>query len=334
MIRLRVWISGALLLLAVVIIFSYELLLKPRAEERREKSAIVFPNFVPEKVAKIEISRGEKKDVLVKKDDKWLVESEDNYPADPDAVDKIIKQTKELTCSQVVSTSKKQFDRFDLTKEKALEVKFLDKDSKLLAHFFIGKRGPTYSSSYFRKADEAKTCLAYKNLVSSFDKTNDTWKDKAIFRFNADECKKLVLQDGNTVITLEKDFKEKKWFLVKGEEKKLAKEWVVDGICQTLSRLRTQDFPKINARRAGLNKPQKKITAFLPGEKEYTLFVGKKVKDKDQYYVQRKDWEQIFVIEDWQLNSLFKKEKDLVEEKKEKEESSQQTHSESEESSQ
>ena len=321
--RQRVWISGSLLILAILAILIYEKVIQPRAEERREKSAIVFPDFNPEQIARIEISRKDKrKDVLVKKDSKWLVESEDNYPADPEALEKIFTDTKELTCAQVISTSKNQLVRFELTPEKALEVKFLDKDSKPVAHFYIGKRGPTYSSSYFRKADEEKTCLAYKNLISSFDKTNDTWRDKAIFRFNSGECQKLSLQEGDSLLVLEKDFQKDEWYILEGEEKEPAKKWAVDGICQTLSNLKTQDFPKVDLKKTGLTKPGKRAVITLAGGRELTLLVGKKVPDTSRYYVKRAEQDTIYTLSEWQINSIFKKKKDLRQEEKKKEEKS------------
>ena len=320
--RQRVWISGSLLILVILAILIYEKVIQPQAEKRKEKTAIVFPDFNPEQVVRIELSRKNQKDVLVKKDSKWLVETEANYPADPEALEKIFNDTKELTCAQVISTSKKQWVRFELTPEKALEVKFLDKDSKPLAHFYIGKRGPTYSSSYFRKAEDEKICLAYKNLISSFDKTNDTWRDKAIFRFSPEECQKLELKEGDSVLMLEKDLQKNEWYILEGEEKYPAKNWAVDGICQTLSNLKTQDFPQVALKKTGLSRPDKQAVITLAGGRNLTLLVGRKVPDTSRYYVKRADQETIFSLSEWQINSIFKKKKDLRQEEKKKEEKS------------
>ena len=312
MIRQRVWISGALLVTTIAGILIYELAIQPQAEKRREKSALAYPAFNPEQAKRVELLREGVKNVLVKMDKVWLVESEGNFPADTEGVEKLLDSTKSLTCDQEISNSEKELDRFDLTKEKALEVKISGEKDSILADFYVGKRGASYDSSYYRKADGNQVCLTYKNLASVFDRTEDTWRDKSIMQFNASDCKAIDVQDGSTEYRLEKDIQLNKWEVVIDKIRKPAQEWVVDGICQTLSKLKTSAFPSASFEQTGLLQPKRKITVTLVGDKTYTLLVGDKLKDKSDYYVQLEGKNVLYQLGEWQLNSLFKSQNELI----------------------
>jgi len=313
MIRERVWVSGALLILAVLLIIGWEKGLKPRRELKQEQSSQTFSSLDPKSAKKIEISRGEKKDILSKHDNSWVVETDQGYPADGEAIDKALAAAKKLNCNQEVATGESDYPRFDLEKDKALEVKIYGGSDKPVTDFFVGKRGSTYDSSYFRKADDQKICLAYENLITSFDRTNDSWRDKNILNFTVTDCKTLTSQDGATVLWLDKDLKANKWELLEAQNRKLAATWAVDGICQTLAKLKTQGFPMTPPQDAGIQNSTKKITVTLVGGANYTLIVGSPSKGKDNYFVKREDVPAVYELTQWQVNSLFKKRDELVE---------------------
>jgi len=309
----RVWISGALLLAAIILIIGWEEGLKPRTEKKASESTRVFPGFDAKLVKKIELTRGSKKDILSTRDSSWVVETEAGYQADAEGITKVLESVKKLACGTEVASGQEQFSRFDLDKDKALELKLYGGKNQVLADFYIGKRGTTYSSSYFRKEGDNKICLAYENLTTIFDRTNDTWRDKNILNFTAADCKTLKIEDGATITWLDKNLQENKWEMLEAQNKKPAASWAVDGICQTLSKLKTQAFPMVTPAEAGLEKAAKKITVTLVGGNQYTLLVGLEVKGTQNYYVKRQDQPNIFELSNWQINSLFKKKDELLE---------------------
>jgi hypothetical protein len=313
MIKQRVYVSGVLLLIAVGLIISYEKGFKPRAEKKREQSSQTYGSFDLKKIKRVEITRGEKKEILASVANGWVVETESNYPADSDAVDKALKAAKKLNCANEVAAGDDQLSRFELEKAKALEVRLLDDKSQPIADFFVGKRGPTYSSSYFRKAEDKKVCLVNENLIALFDRTNDTWRDKGIFDFNAADCKSLKLEDGATVIWLDRNAQDNKWVLLEAQNKIPAASWAIDGICQSLSKLKTEGFPNVTPAQAGLEKPSKKVVVKLAGGNSFELDIGLAIKDKQSYYVKRLDQANIFQLGQYQVQSLLKKRDELVE---------------------
>ena len=313
MIRQRVFVSGALLIAAIGLIIGYEKGYKPRSEKKREQSSQAYGDFDLKKIKRVEITRGEKKDILAAVANGWVVETESNYPADSEAVDKALKAAKKLSCGSEVASGDEQLKRFDLDKEKAMEVRLLDEKSQPLADFYVGKRGPTYSSSYFRKAEDKKVCLAYENLIALFDRTNDTWRDKNIFSFNAADCKTLKIEDGSTVLWLDKQAPDNKWVLLDAQNKIPAAAWTVDGICQTLAKLKTEAFPTVSLAQAGLEKPTKKVIVKLAGGNSFELQVGLQIKEKQSYYVKRSDQPNIFELNQYQVQNLFKKKEELTE---------------------
>lgn len=312
MIRRRVHVSGALLVLAIILIIGYEKGYKPRAEKKREQSGQAYGNFDVKKVKRIEITRGEKKDILAGVANGWVVETEANYPADSEAVDKALKAAMKLSCGSEVASGDDQLVRFELEKDKAMEVRLLDEKSKPLADFYVGKKGPTYSSSYFRKADDKKVCLAYENLIALFDRTSDTWRDKNIFNFNPADCKTLKIEDGATVLWLDKNAENGKWFILEAQNKIPAASWAIDGICQALSKLKTEAFPNVSYQQAGLETPKKKLIIKFAGGNNSELQVGLQVKGQQAFYVKRADQAHVFQLSQYQVEGLFKQKDELV----------------------
>jgi len=313
MIRKRVWVSGALLIAAVLIIIGWEKAIKPRSEKKVEQSSKVFSGLDLNQARKLEISKGAKTDILSLRGSQWVVETEGGYQADGEAVNKALEALKKLNCATEAASGPSEFARFELARDQALQVKIYTSKAEPAAQLFIGKRGATYASSYFRKEGDDRVCLAYENLITIFDRGSDTWRDKKIMEFAPTDCKTLKIEDGVTVVWLDKDAKESKWVVMEAQSRLPAQSWAVDGICQSLSKLKTQGFPLVSAQEAGLEKPARKITATLVGGKNYTLMLGLSVKGKDNFYAKRQDLPVIFELSNWQISSLFKKKDELLE---------------------
>jgi len=191
-----------------------------------------------------------------------------------------------------------------VTPAKGVEVKVFDAEQKILAHFFIGKTGPDFFSTYLRK-EGSDEVLQLGSITSTFDKTIENWRDKAILRFPADTATRLILKTTGGETVLEKNDKDE-WYLTKPEQAK-AKQEVVDAIATTLSSLNALGFAEdYDAAKYQLDQPQLTVTIILKDQIEQRLHIGKKDEEKAQFYAKNEAKKPIFLIGKYQFDTINK----------------------------
>jgi hypothetical protein len=299
-------VLGLAVALVLAGIILYENVYKPRRLASRVATLEAYPGLAMDQVTVIELHKGGSNVRLDKRDKRWVVASEGDYPADPDGVTQMLDTGKALRLSDLASAKAKTHDLFEVNDDKGLKVSFRDQEGKTLAEFYVGKRGESYGAAYFRKAGEDNTYLVAKNLASIFDRSSDTWKDKAIARFEPNEARALTLKSGNETLTLEKNLTQEAWELVEGETRTPASASVVDGILRGLSTLRTIEFPAKELKETGLDQPDKSLSARLQDNTEITLQVGQPDSTKNRLYLQRANQPALFLVSKYQVDNLFK----------------------------
>lgn len=299
-------ILGLVVAVTLAGIIWYEKVYQPRRRAAAAEGNAAYPGLSVDQVAGIELRKGEAEVRLAKQNQRWVVASEGDYPADPDGVSQMLDAAKELKLSNLASAKAKTHGLFAVTEEKGIKVSFRDAAGKLLAEFYVGKRGESWGTAYFRRAGEDQTYLAAKNLATIFDRFSDTWKDKAIARFEPNEARGLTLQQGNETLRLEKNLAQNAWELVEGEQRTPASVSVVEGIVRSFSTLRTIEFPSLDLKAAGLDKPGRSLTVRLQDNTELTLQVGKEDSTQNRLYVKRADQPTLFLVSKYQLDNLFK----------------------------
>ncbi|GEM_PF-1090295 len=308
-------ILGIVVALLIIGILSYHKLYIPYKEKSEQVQA--FPEFSPDMAARIEICRGEYKAELVKRDGQWIVATEGDYPADEEGINEGLDMVKGLPATELISRNPEQRDRFELTDEKGVRVKILSSDSRPIAEFLIGKQGSAYNSYYFRKAGEDNIYLAYEDLLDTFNREHDTWRDRSIFDFEKEEAREISIQSEQGEIILTKNLEKDTWELLEGENRIQAKKWTVDDMVSTLSRLKTQEFSELkDLKKIGLHDPKKRITVKLADGSEPGLLFGDEKESSSQIYVKKADSPTIFLIGKYQMNKFFKKRDELIEDKK------------------
>jgi len=305
-------VLGLAVALVLAGIILYEKVYKPRRQASRVATLEAYPGLAMDQVTVIELNKADASVRLEQRDQRWVVASEGDYPADPDGVTQMLDTAKALRLSDLASAKAKTHDLFEVNDDKGLKVSFRDQEGKALAEFYVGKRGESYGTAYFRKAGEDNTYLVAKNLASIFDRSSDTWKDKAIARFEPNEARALTLKSGNETLTLEKNLTQEAWELVEGETRTPASASVVDGIVRGLSTLRTIEFPAKELKETGLDKPDKSLSVRLQDKTEITLQVGQPDSTKSRLYLKRADQPALFLVSKYQVDNLFKTKDQLL----------------------
>ena len=296
--------------------------------EPKKTTEELFPGFNSDKIAKIEIKTEDKTTVLKKNRSEggeagqalspastsgdWLVETEDNYRADQEAINEIFDKVKEFKTTNLASKNPEKQSKYQVDEKSGIEIKFSDASEDLLAHFFVGRSKADFLGSYVRKADANEVYKIDETLTYVFDRHRG-WRDRTIFAFNSGDTTKLTTESEGEKLVLQTGT-EGKWELIE-PEKANAKKDAVDGILNKLSSLDADDFAeKKDLEEYGLDAPASSVSAELNDGSSRILLIGKE--EGGKHYVKRADKETVFQIYASSVNQLLKKVEDLKEEEK------------------
>ncbi len=305
-------------IILLLFVYLFEGPLSERAQKKGKGVITLFSGFDAAKATKIEVKSPAKELSLERKEEVWLISDTDGFTADSNLVDNALTTVKNFTRENIASNNPKKHEPFQVNQGKGVEVKISDADQQMLAHFYIGKTGPSIFSTYLRKEGSNEVILAQGSLKPTFDKTIKNWRDKTILNFLPGTITHLTLKTLTEEIELQKDV-EGKWQITK-PEKANAKEEEVDAIEITLASLKAVDFAEdYDLKKYQLDKPQISITAILEDKEEKRILIGKKDEEKSQYYVKNQAKKTIFLVGKYQIDKMNKTLQDLKEEEKKEE---------------
>lgn len=295
----------------LIILLALAVLIERPWKGKEATESLLFPQFVPEAAARIELKDPEAEVILEKKEGVWLVASSANYPADPGGIEGLLSKVKELSAGSPVSKKPEKHAIFEVDKS-GLEVKVLAEDATPIAQFFVGKTGPARASTYLRRGDSPEVYLVNERLKSTFSRSE--WRDLNIFRFNPNDVLELTLRpEGMKEISLKKNIAEVTWELHQ-PVKSPAQGKVVDALLTRFASLRAQEFAEEGAlKKSKLERPQSTFTAILVDGSKKVLLVGED-KDKSLTYVKKEGDDTIFLVSQYNLRKLSPKPDDLKQE--------------------
>src|SRR3990172_7336791 len=162
-------LSGIFLALILLTI----LLEGPLKDRKKAEPKMLFEDFDPSIVEAIEIHQNEKTARLEKDGDRWVVLEVDTLKSDKSAESAVILRHLADTSSinralvavdslkgEIVSKNPEKQSLFEVTSESGVVVKTYGSNDSLLAHFYIGKTGQDFSTSYIRKEGSNEVILA------------------------------------------------------------------------------------------------------------------------------------------------------------------------------
>jgi hypothetical protein len=232
---------------------------------------------------------------LYQKDGKWVI-NDPAYPADNEMVKSLEDSMKNLTLTDLIS-EKKQYDRYDLSKDKAIHV-IVKNEIQVLRDVLLGKTSSIGRKVYIKLAKYPEVYLASGSLVNDFNKSVDEYREKNIFSVSKDALESVTVNYKGHSYTLkkeevkdeavsQKDAKEKentktaskiKWYLAGQKHMKLD-EKAVDSFLESFSSLRAQSFPPDNTKVARISC-KVELKAF---GRALTLSIGAKNNEKNVY---------------------------------------------------
>jgi len=313
------FILFGIFIILLVFVYFFEGPLSKKDQSKAKETTILFPDFKKDKATKIETKSSTQEVSLEKKEEGWLISNTDGFTADPKLVTTALDTVKNFTRENIASKNPQKQGLFEVTVGKGLGIKVSGADENILAHFYIGKTGPDFFSTYLRKEGSEEVLLTGGYVKSTFDKSVENWRDKTVFDFPAETISQLTLKTPEDEIVLKKDNKGD-WQITKPEKCKAKKEMVVN-IGTTLASLKAIGFAEgYNLETYQLDIPQIKITAILGDKEEKQLLIAKKQEEESQYYVKNQAKRTIFLVGKHQIDKMNKTLQDLKEEEKKEEE--------------
>jgi len=292
-----------LLVVLAVLLGLYYATEAPRKSRQKQEPEKLIPGFERQQVATIVVQSPEKGTATLRNEQGvWQVSSPDarTYQADAAALDKLLEIVGGLKVETLVSKNPKNFDQYEVTAEKGLDVRLADSDNRSLARLYVGKSGPDIFSTYVRVQDSDRVVLVGSILKTVFEKELKDWRDKTIFKLNKDDIVAYAV-DGTAKLHLKKD--DTQSWQVLAPEVFAPKKEAVDDIMRKFASLKAVDFAEGQLKDFGLDRPERTITAVLKDGATVTLLVGKE-KNTYQHFVKPQDVATIFVLENYNLEGL------------------------------
>ena len=229
----------------------------------------------------------------------------------------MLNKIKDMKSVLVASKSADKHPQFQVDEKDGVQVKVFGPEQKLMAHFFVGKMGSDFMSTYIRKADKNKVLLVDGYLKPTFAKGTRGWRDRTIFNFDASQVQRLTLvseKKGEVALEAQDNGE---WQILKPDVAPADKD-KVDKIVKAIAKLSADDFavkktdkkketeskPGDVLKEYKLDSPQSKIMVDLKDGTSRVLLIGKK--STGRYYVKRPDKDVIFMVYKSRIDNIFK----------------------------
>ena len=295
------------LVVALVVVVAIFLILQ-LASKRAEEDKPLFPQFRPEKAARIAIDGKDRRTVLEKQGEVWIVTSEDSFPAEASAVERIFDEIGKFSRKDVVSTnpSKHAVYNVDTT---GTAVTIEDRDGDTLAAFVVGKVGPDYQSTYVRNVLTDEVILSPSYLPPVFERGGRTWQNLAIFDYEPFDIQKIHIDRPSEKVTLVRD-SGGSWYI--SEPESLACDTDrVSRLVRTLAYLKGEEIAgRAPVEGSGLAEPDSSVWFELSNGKQEKLIFGD-ITDRKRIYTKAEPGNIVYLVASYKVNAIMPKLKHL-----------------------
>lgn len=188
-----------------------------------------FENFTLDSFDKLEISHNNQNYILIKQGDNWFV---DNFKVKHEYLNNLLEDLILVEIAESVSENPEKHSVLEIDILSGVEIKIFNQDKKI-SHFWVGKNGPIYPSSYFRWNEKDEVYLVRSFLRQRAGLPD--WRDLAIINVDSNIINKISWTRKN--ISQEIIKTETGW-TKNGEE---VEQESVDSILENLSPLNADD---------------------------------------------------------------------------------------------
>ncbi len=298
--------SVRLLIVLVVLAVIAFVIEKNRSKSLSPREYYLLKEVELGEVDEISIIQGEDTVNLRKSGGEWMIlVNGDLKRCDKSKVERVFTTLDSLK-GEVVSSNPSKYDEFEVGKDSRMVV--LISGSDTMCTLYIGKTGPSFSSTYVRLAGKKPVFLVNRYLKGIFPTETGRWRDRKIVDLDKEKVTGIQIIKGKRILELQR---EDTVFVTK---KGTCDTTKINSFLFTWCKLRAVGFADtVSLKGAGLVKPQYTVVLACEDGTEVKLLVGKE-KEKGRYYLKRADDDQIYLVASYTVNRI----KELMKEEKKK----------------
>ncbi len=271
---------GLLVVLLVLALGAY-FVERPRIEESKKiaegksDAAKLFPSLQKDAVTKFVLRDGLTEKTLRKGDGGWEVSGDgvNFWKCDESKIGEALKNmTEELTEETLVTGDAGKHGMFEVTAELGTEVEVYTSGEEPAAKFYVGKQGPDFISTYFRKDGDDRVFSVPVQIGTIYGREIVGWRDKRVMRFEPAQVSEalLIFPEGTYRVKKEVDGS---WMLLEPEAAK-ANGVKIESELGAFSQLEAVSFEEKTLEEAGLAEPESEVRFTLADGGEIALFLS------------------------------------------------------------
>lgn len=230
-------------------------------------------------VASIEVSNAADTVIVAKVGEGWMMQYPDQYKANPDMINYFFEAVFNATYSGMpISESGDDPQRYGLAKDKALQIKVLDKSGKVLAHCLFGNPNTAYD--YFRFDKDKRIYQVKQAIYGRLQPNPESWRSPNILSLKWDEMSSITVEHSKNSYVLTRQ--DSYWYYMDKREKFVIPDnnSAMSKILNVLKSLEAWVYRKPQEMK---DKKTEWVADVVIGMTDKSTHKLKFVKDKDEY---------------------------------------------------
>jgi hypothetical protein len=264
----------------------------------------VVKNFPLNDVEQIRVKQYAGEVHLAKKNDTWIVQERNGYPANFGNISDLLKKVWELKVAQPVRVGEKQLPRLELTPpEKGTNagtlVEFKEKGGKSATTLLLGKKhmkegggnspfggGAWPNGRFIMVGNDPRTVAVVSEAFSNIEAKPEDWIDKEFFKIENHKSIAVTSPNASNNWALVKESQTNDWKLADAKANEQLDSGKASGVTSALAYPSFNDIATNAApEQTGLDKPTVAKIETFDGFR-YDVKIGKKLEDKEDHYMQ------------------------------------------------
>ncbi len=246
--------------------------------------------------------------VLEKKDNGWVVSSQNDFPADTSAVGNLLRAVADARSQGIASTNPKNRGLFQVDSTGVTVT--VSAGDQTAAKFVLGKMGRDFTTSYVLPAG-SKDVVVVRGMNRNLFARQRGFRDATLLRFEPDAVAGVAISSPEVSWDLTRT--DSTWTLtLPGKPPVPADQAKVDQTLRSLGTFAADGFlDRPDTVDTGLADPEMTIAVRMMNGTTTTLSVGKK-NDRNQRYVTRPDRDAVYEVGQWRIDNFAKPGADLI----------------------